>query len=85
MDNWVWIVVAIVVLLLVIGAVLAVARKRKEESDRREADELRQRARHLGSKHAELLREADELDPDVDPSTSESAIVDRPPPERGIN
>lgn len=127
MDNWVWIVVAIVVLLLVIGAIVAVAQKCKQESNRREAAELRENARHRSSEldqheadmrsveaeaerrraeadkleavaeqrrmrleserteHAESLREADEIDPDVDETTSESAIVDRPTPDRGIN
>jgi hypothetical protein len=127
MDNWVWIVVAIVALLLVIGVVVALAQKRKQESNRREAAELRESARHRGSKldqheadlrgvaaeaerrraeadkleavaeqrrmrleseraeQADSLREADEIDPDVDDPTSENAIVDRPTPDRGIN
>jgi len=127
MDNWVWIVVAIVALLVVIGVVVAMAQKRKQESNRREAAELRENARHLRTKldkreadmrsveaeaerrraeadkleavaeqrrmrieseraeHTQSLREADEIDPDVDETTSEHAIVDRPTPDRGLN
>jgi beta-lactamase regulating signal transducer with metallopeptidase domain len=83
MDAWVWIVVAIVAALLVIGVVVALAQKRKQEANRREAEELRANARHL-------LREADEIDPEADVdgtdpgrTTPDRGVIDGPPPEKG--
>jgi hypothetical protein len=65
----------------------AEAERKRAEADKLEAvaEQRRMRIESQRAEHQESLREADEIDPDVDEPTSESPIVDRSTSERGIN
>jgi flagellar biosynthesis/type III secretory pathway M-ring protein FliF/YscJ len=68
-------------------SVEAEAQRVRAEADKLEAvaEQRRMRAESERAEHAETLRRADEIDPDTEEPSSESAIVDRPTPDRGLN